>query len=97
MQQEYFECSCYSTEHTLKFIFDDDPDFPNLYVHVFLSEEPWYRRILKAIKYVFGYKCRYGHFDEFVMRHEDCDRFISIVQKYKDSLSIEPLLKRYQT
>lgn len=96
MNQEYLECSCYSPEHTLKFVFDDDPDFPSLYAYVFLSEEVWYRRLWKALKYAMGYKCRYGHFDEFIMKHDDCDRLMSLIQRYKDSLNVENLVRKYQ-
>lgn len=81
MESEYFDCSCHSPEHTLKFIFDDDKDFPCIYAYVFLRPEPFFARLWKAIKYVFGYQCRYGHFDEFILRKEDCGRFINLLQK----------------
>lgn len=82
-ETQYFECSCHSTEHTLKFVLDEDKDFPCVYVSVFLSELRWYERVIRALKYIFGYKCRYGHFEEFLMKREDCDRFISLIQRFK--------------
>lgn len=83
MQTEYFECSCHSPEHTLSLAFDDDEDLPAIYGHVFLGENPWYKRVWMAVKYVFGYKCKYGHFDEFVFNPEDCDRMIGLFKKLK--------------
>lgn len=80
---EYFECRCSSPEHTLRLWFDDDKDFPCVYVSVFLSNEGWVKRLRNAFRYVLGYKCAYGHFDEFILREEDCDRLIAILKRLK--------------
>lgn len=80
---EYFDCRCHSPEHTLRMWLDDDPGDPCVYISVFLAEDPWYRRVWTGIKYIFGYKCRYGHFDEFLLRDDDLDRFISLLERAK--------------
>lgn len=80
---EYFECRCHSPEHTLRFWFDDDDKFPCVYASIFLGSAPWPQRVWNAVKYVFGYKCRYGHFDEFLLRPEDCDRLIALAERLK--------------
>jgi hypothetical protein len=59
-------------------------------VHIFLSPDPWWQRIINAVKYVFGYKCRYGHFDEFLLRREDCDKFIALLSAYKATAQTYP-------
>lgn len=82
MHTEYFECSCYSPEHTLRFMLHS-PEDPEIFVHVFLGPDPLFKRIWNAIKYVFGYRCRYGHFDEFILRPEDAERLIALLQEYK--------------
>lgn len=79
---EYFECLCHSPEHTMQFWMDEDNP-PTLYAHVFLSPDPWWQRIWNSIRYIFGYKCRYGHFDEFLLNPEDCDKFIALLTRYK--------------
>jgi len=79
---DYFECMCHSPEHTMQFWMDDD-DPPTLYAHVFLSLDPWWQRIWNSVKYILGYKCRYGHFDEFLLNPEDCDKFIELLTRYK--------------
>lgn len=78
----YFECHCQSPEHTLHFWMDEDNP-PLLNAYVFLNADPWWKRIWQGIKHVFGYKCRYGHFDEFIFNPKDCDRFIEMLQQYK--------------
>lgn len=84
-QNEYFECRCHSPDHTVRFVFEDDPDFPELYAYVLLSQEPFLKRIVKAFRYVFGLSCRYGHFDEFIFCREDCDRLVSLLNKFSES------------
>lgn len=79
----YFECSCRSPEHTLRFWIDED-DPPILAAYVFLGNNTWFRRVWSAIKYVFGYRCRYGHFDEFILQQSDADRLIALLTKYKE-------------
>jgi len=85
MEKQYFECSCHSPEHTLSFTFDNDESFPAIYGCVFLGERPWYKRLWAATKYVFGHKCKYGHFDEFIFDPEDCDRMIGIMKRLKST------------
>lgn len=65
MDQEfrYLECECTSPEHTLRIARDED----HTYITFFLEGGPWWRRLTNAVKYLFGYKCRYGHFDEIVL------------------------------
>ena len=82
----YFECACYSDEHTLKFVYDKKEQ--EIYTSVFLYDyHRWYQRLWIAIKYLFGYKCKYGHWDTFLMRPEDLDRFIDMFSTMKKDLS----------
>lgn len=80
MKREFFECQCHSDEHTLKFIADEDEEDPEIFTAVFLHSGPWYTRVLKGIKYIFGYKCRYGHWDCFIMKPEDSERLINLLK-----------------
>lgn len=32
-----------------------------------------------AIKYIFGYKCMFGHFDEFIFKKSDADKLQNVV------------------
>jgi len=84
---EFFECQCCSDEHTLKFYlsdyqYDEKNRYIELYTSVFLNEyKGIFRRFWIAIKYIFGYKCKYGHWDCFIMKPEDTDKFINIDKK----------------
>ena len=88
MKSEHFECSCRSNEHTIIFRFFDDKvdDLKELYLSVYLNQ---YRNIFKriwiAIKYVFGYKCKYGHWDCWTMVEDDCKRMKVLLEKFEES------------
>jgi len=70
---EYFECHCYAEEHAIRFSYEEE--YNELFLSVFLNQyRPWYHRIWVAIKYVFGYKCRYGHWDTWTLKVEDAGR-----------------------
>lgn len=83
-KHELFICACHNVEHQLIFsYFEDDVD-KEVFVSVHLTPE-WniWKRIKMAIKYIFGYKCCYGHFDEFIFRKEDADRLQKVVNFLK--------------
>lgn len=70
MNDEYLICQCSSPEHTIHFIFDKDEN--EIYTEIFLNQSrSFLKRIWIAIKYIFGYKSKYGHWDTFLMRNED--------------------------
>ena len=79
-QSYYFECVCGSDEHTIRFILD--PENHELFLHVFLNEPNIFLRIWKGIKYIFGYKCRYGHWDEWVLENSDTQQLKEMCEKH---------------
>lgn len=80
LQSELFECVCYSDEHALKFILD--PEEPSLCISIFLHKRNVFVRIWLAIKYVCGYKCKYGFWDCWELRREDTERLRCLLEKY---------------
>ena len=84
----YYECQCRSEEHRVVWWSDDGSDIdwePMLGHSVFLGDYPkiW-SRIWHAIKYVFGHKSIYGHFDCFLMKPEDTDKMIAMLQEFQE-------------
>ena len=81
-EPQYFECACHSSEHTLRFMWDDEDN--SIYTEVLLSQyHGFFKRVWMALKYVFGYTCRYGHFDCFLMQPKDADRLKQMLSKLK--------------
>ena len=78
---DLFICQCYNTEHQLIFSY-----FPEEKGYVSVHLTPEYRiwkRIWIAIKYIFGYKCKFGHFDEFIFKKTDADKLQFVVNYLK--------------
>lgn len=83
LETHYFECECYSDEHALKFTFD--PDDGELYLSVFLQKRPFFKRLWAAIKYVFGYKSKYGDFESgTVFKPEDLEKLANLALRSKE-------------
>jgi len=82
MKIDYFECSCYSPENRLVFHYDEEDN--ELYTEVYLFQyHNIFQRIWIAIKYIFGYKCRYGHFDCFILNPNDRGRLMRVITQLK--------------
>ena len=73
MQERFIRCACHSPEHQIILAYDpDDQDWPELFLEVHLTT--WHnplRRFWVALRYLFGYRCAYGEWDEVVL---DLDR-----------------------
>lgn len=65
MRKEAFFCSCGSNEHFLVLTRFDDEEYVYLSVH--LSQARFLKRLLQAIKHIFGYGSKYGHFSEICL------------------------------
>jgi len=82
IKNDYIECQCDSAEHVLRFVIDNEED--EVYLEVQLSQyRNFLKRIWVAIKYIFGYTCKYGHWDVTLIKNEDRDRIIKILQRRK--------------
>jgi hypothetical protein len=66
----------------MQFVVDDDPNFKMMYVNIFLSNRTFFKRVVAALKYIFGYKCQYGHFDERLVSVEEAKNLRNFLNKY---------------
>jgi len=55
-----------------------------------LSIYPWYLRLWLAIKYIFGYKSRYGNWDSTIIKIDDVKR----IRMYFDTLIDEDIKRK---
>lgn len=94
---DLFLCDCSSSEHQFIFqLFDwgKDSDFieqnpeENLTftMSVYLSDQGFWDRLKQGLKYIFGYKCRYGAFDEIILTYDDSQRLIDGFNLYRSKV-----------
>lgn len=81
-ETHFFECQCGSDEHTLRFIYDKEHN--EVYLSIFLNNPRFCKRIWLALKYVFGYKCKHGHWDNWLMHRGDASRLIYLLEKLEN-------------
>lgn len=73
------DCACHHPEHVLHFLYDGE-----LYIEIHLNPNyGFFRRLWIAIKYIFGYKCRDGCFETWMMDGEDADKLIEMLNRKK--------------
>jgi len=83
MTSAFIECECHSDEHVLRYTIDAEDRV--IYTSVFLKHwQSWYVRVWIAIKYVFGYKCKYGHFDCTLMGPDQVRQLRKVIYDYED-------------
>lgn len=74
----YIECAGGCPEHLLQFERYDE----FVYVYTLLTnQDNFFKRVWIAIKYIFGYKCRYGHFDEILLSRDSVDKLCKFLKK----------------
>jgi hypothetical protein len=78
--RKIFICQCHSLEHQYAFWYDEDQKFIYCEPHL-ITNKSFLGRIFHAIKYIFGYKTRFGSWDEFIFKKEDIKRLKEILDK----------------
>jgi hypothetical protein len=75
MNREVIICDCHSAEHQVIFNYDKEDD--DIYIHIHLSNPSFWSRL----KYLFGYKSRFGAWDEIIVSKEEFKQSMDRVLK----------------
>lgn len=67
----WLTCDCNDVEHQAVFRYWLDDEFPTLTLEVHLVRYGFFIRLVAGIKYIFGYKSRFGSFDEILVNCRD--------------------------
>lgn len=80
-------CECHSTEHQMVIYYSegetDESPYPMVHIHTHLNKKPFWQRLKYGLRYIFGYQCRYGAFDEFIINPNDADKLKGVVNYLK--------------
>ena len=66
MKRTLYTCRCGSLEHMFVVSADDQ----DLFLEIHLAPAPFFERVLHAIRHVFGYRSKWGDFDEVLLEPE---------------------------
>jgi hypothetical protein len=83
----HFDCDCSSAEHIFRVTSENafDEDFPpQLYISLQLNQyRNLLKRLLTAVKYFFGYECKYGHWDTVELKKDDINRLMVLLHQHR--------------
>jgi len=78
MTDELLICACSSDEHQI--ILHKDEEEKMVYCTIHLVTLPFWKRLIYGIKYIFGYKCKYGNFEEFILDKRHVDKLKELIK-----------------
>lgn len=76
---EIVVCDCHSIEHQIILNKFKDEYGVEVYIQVHLAKKSFLDRLIYGIKYIFGYQCMYGAFDEFIVTKNNYEVFKELV------------------
>lgn len=89
MDTEVLKCVCHSADHCYIINFDEWDNEKTVYIEPHLSTGGFWHRLKYAFKYLFGWKCRYGCFDEIIISKDNYHPLKKIVQYLESEKIIE--------
>lgn len=85
-EAELILCDCTSTEHQIVIIKDiDEVIGREAYIQIHLSKLSFFKRLIYGIRYIFGYKSRYGCFEEFIISNDNIEKIEELVKFIKNN------------
>lgn len=90
LERIIFICECHSLEHQLTFWYDTE--YNELYCEPHLvTYRNFLKRIYVGIRYIFGYKSRYGEWDSLIFKQNDVDKLRQFLdEKYQYGTTYKP-------
>ena len=88
--RDYFDCCCIGCDNIFKLTYfndacPEDPDY--IYASVHLKAKPFFKRLTHAVKYLFGFRSKYGDFDEILIDHDSAKRLAKLCTDYCDKVT----------
>lgn len=83
---EHLICDCSSLEHQMLLWWDEEDKSLYAYVHL-TTNRNFFQRLWYGIKYAFGYKSRFGPWDEFIFSENAEQKLIKCIENARNSRS----------
>lgn len=79
LHRDIIICKCHSLQHQYSFWYDPKDNL--LYCEPRLStSNNFFKRVVAGFKYIFGYKSRFGEWDEFYFKNDDLVRLDKLIK-----------------
>ena len=75
-------CSCHTPEHMLLLNFNKEDQ--EIYLSYHLCSLPFWERLITGIKYIFGYRSKYGEYGEFIISKYNYKQFKTIIDFFEN-------------
>jgi hypothetical protein len=79
------ECDCYDREHIM-YIDIDIEEKEVVFCKKYNSYLPWYKRVIKAVQYIFKYNPRYMWETSVIHDPTKIDKLIEMLSKIKETI-----------
>ena len=81
-KEKFIRCECRSLDHLIHFQYFDDEDWPELFLSVHLCNYGFFKRLWVGLRYAFGYKSRFGHWDEVVLWRDKVEELRGFINQF---------------
>lgn len=78
MENDILICNCHSADHQVVVSYDTEENIVFLHIHL-TTHRNFFQRLWIGFKYAFGFKCRYGAWDEFILNPKDAPKIEKIL------------------
>ncbi len=83
MEHVFLNCVCSTPEHTIRFSYFKGNE--EVYVAIYLSSFPFWKRLYYGLKYILGLDVPSGHyFEETVLNYDELDKLIKTLEDIKN-------------
>jgi hypothetical protein len=73
----------------LRLAYDPEDEYREIFIHYFLEDQRFLRRLWAGIKYIFGFKTKYGHFGEVMIAEREALDLWNFMDDYASKLGEE--------
>ena len=81
METKILNCECLTAEHQILIRFTEDEIGKTVYLEPHLvTHNNFFKRVIVGFSYMFGYKCKYGNWDELVVSKVNYNPLKDIVE-----------------
>ena len=83
IERKIFICECKSLEHLVAFWYDTEDEA--IYIEPrLMTHRNFFKRLWVGVKYIFGYKSRFGEFDELILGIDSQKKLRDILNEQKE-------------